>query len=384
MALKVDTDIPYGNACGVTVRDTDGIAEVSFAPDPHGGPECLWFCFRLAQIEASGARNKVRLVLEHSYNMLGGHSPLRMRPVLRYAEGDWQRLDAGTVEDLPDGRNRVSWELQAPASFVDVAYCYPYGRPEIDALVRETNGCWRADVIGASQGARPLVRLSNDYGEVGSDRPGLYLVARQHSGETPGSWVLDGLLRHFGAIGQDGPLVWAVPLTNVDGVEGGDYGKDNFPYDLNRAWGNPPMRHEVLVLQRDIERWAKRCRPVLAIDFHAPGACEKDGIYAYVPDPAQYPNLHSSVLEWTTAMRSVLGRQYAAETFDRIADYPSRWETPSFSRYFWFQHGVCSLGVETPYALAGELVLTRERYQEAGARIAESVVKRLRVKGEGR
>jgi hypothetical protein len=164
----------------------------------------------------------------------------------------------------------------------------------------------------------------------------------------------------------------------VDGVEGGDYGKDNFPYDLNRAWGRPPMRHETLVLQRDIHRWQARCRPVLAIDFHAPGACETGGIYCYVPGQAQYPDLHQSVLAWTSAIKAALvPYRYAAETFERVADYPSRWETPNFSRHFWSQYGICSFGLETPYALVGDLVLTRERYREAGARIAQGVVSRL-------
>ncbi len=290
------------------------------------------------------------------------------------------RLGAGTAEQLPDGRNRVAWIVGAPESFVDLAYCYPYGQPDVDALMRETNGYWRADVIGVSQGARPLVRLSNGSGEVGSKRPGLYLVARQHSGETPGSWVLDGFLRHVASLGQGAPLVWAVPLTNVDGVEGGDYGKDNFPYDLNRAWGTPPMRHEVLVFQRDMGRWKARCRPLLAIDFHAPGACETDGIYCYLADPARYPESHQAALAWTTAIKSALTRQYAAEMFERVADYPSRWETPHFTTYCWAQHGVCGLGIETPYAMVGDLVLTRERYREAGARIAEGVVNGLSVR----
>jgi hypothetical protein len=38
---------------------------------------------------------------------------------------------------------------------------------------------------------------------------------------------------------------------------------------------------------------------------------------------------------------------------------------------------VCGLGVETPYALVGDLVLTREHYREAGARMAAGVVAKL-------
>jgi len=67
MALKLNTNIPYGNVCDVSITEREGITEVSFAADPHGGPECLWFCFRLTQVTPATSQ-KVRLVLKHSYN----------------------------------------------------------------------------------------------------------------------------------------------------------------------------------------------------------------------------------------------------------------------------------------------------------------------------
>ncbi len=373
MALKIDTDILYGNACDVSITELEGITEVSFAPDPHGGPECLWFCFRLTQT-APAANQKVRLVLKHSYNMLGGGKPLTMRPVIRYAEADWKRLGAPVVEKFPDGRNRVTWVIDAPETSVDAAYCYPYGRSNVDALLNDTDGYWQADTIGVSQGARPLIRLSNSYGEAGSDRPGLYLIARQHSAESSGSWVLDGFLRHIASLGDNAPLVWSVPLTNIDGVEQGDYGKDNFPYDLNRAWGSPPMRHEVLVFQRDIQRWKARCRPALAIDFHAPGACESNGLYCFLPNPEKYPEHHQAVVKFANAVETALTPTYAASPFGRVANYASRWETPRFASYFWSRCKAASFTIENPYAMVGDLVLTREHYREAGKRIASAVL----------
>ena len=97
-----------------------------------------------------------------------------------------------------------------------------------------------------------------------------------------------------------------------------------------------------------------------------------------MPDQAQYSDLHQSVLAWTSAIKAALAPHgYAAETFERVANYPSRWGTPNFSRHFWTQYGTSSFGLETPYALVGDLVLTRERYREAGARIAHGVVSRL-------
>ncbi|MGC9347558.1 MAG: hypothetical protein ACP5JG_05415 [Anaerolineae bacterium] len=377
MEFGLDTAVAYGNACETTI-DVDGeTLVVTFAPDPHGGPETLWFRFRLRRrgdADPEGDVTRIRLVLKHAYNMLGGNDLLTMRPVVRTEAVGWKRLPMGTTHDLADGRSQVAWTVDAPEDYLDIAYCYPYGMDEIELLLEETDGYWRPDTIGASQSARPLVRLSNSYGEENGQRPGLYLLARQHAGEVSGSWVLDGFLRHIATLGDDAPLVWAVPLTNIDGVEQGDYGKDNFPYDLNRAWGRPPMRHEVLVFQNDMRRWRDRCKPVLGIDFHAPGACESSGVYAYIPDPNVDRAAHDVVKSWSDRTQATLSPKYAAEDFARVARYPSRWETPSFRSYGWYQLGVPCITYENPYAMVGDHVLTIEDYREIGARIAKGVV----------
>jgi murein tripeptide amidase MpaA len=266
--------------------------------------------------------------------------------------------------------------MDAPASWVDVALCYPYGQDDVQALAAESGGCWRSDVIGVSQSGRPLVRLSNSPGEPGGSRPGLFLVARQHSGETPGSWVLDGLLRRLARDRSDA-LVWAVPLANADGVAQGDYGKDNFPYDLNRAWRPPPMRHETVVYERDIRRWSERCRPCLALDFHAPGACETEGVYAYLPKPEVFLRLHDESARWADALAEALAPRYAASPFRRVARYASRWETPSLCEFVAKVYRIPALALETPYSRCGATVLTREGYREVGASIADAVLRRL-------
>lgn len=375
MRFEVDTQIPYGNACDIGLHAHKQVLQVSFAPDPHGGPETLWFCFRLRRtVDEGPAVNTVRLTLKNGYNMLGGHDPAAMRPVVRYEGGPWRRLPQGELRSFPDGRTDVRWTTEAPNQHMDIAYCYPYGMDEVESLVAEARGGWQSDTIGVSQAARPLVRLSNGYGEVGGERPGLYLIARQHSGETPGSWVLDGFLRTLIALGPSAPLTWAVPLSNIDGVEGGDYGKDNFPYDLNRAWGRPPMRHEVSVIQRDMVRWRARCRPVLGIDFHAPGACETGGVYTYVPDPDLDRGGYEIVRRWAEWTGDALTSRYAAEEFARVARYPSRWETPSFRSFSWAQLGVPCITFENPYALVGERPLTQEDYREIGKRLVRGVM----------
>ncbi len=380
MPLIVDTDCPYGNASDIAVSETETTPEVSFAADPHGGPECLWFCFRVQRTGPADqpCPQQFRLVLKHPQNMLGASDAAALRPVIKRPGSDWERLGPGVAEPLPDGRCNIVWETNPPEPLLEVAFCYPYGRSELDLLLAETDGYWHDDVIGVSQEARPIIRLANDYGEPDGQRPGVYLVARQHSSETPGSWVLDGLFRYMASLGEAAPLVWAVPLTNIDGVENGDYGKDNFPYDLNRAWGVVPMRHETLVIRRDLLRWRERCKPMLAIDFHAPGGCETYGIYCFRGQGAnESEEVRTATQEWSDIIEATLGEQYAADDFCRIATYASRWETPRFAEYCAETLAIPALSTETPYAMVGDKVLEVPDYREAGRRIGQAIVQKL-------
>jgi hypothetical protein len=392
MTFVVDTHIPYGNACDIEIRAGEDGYEVSFGPDPHGGPETLWFCVRIRRVsnddsglteKSSRRNNTLSLTLKHSHNMLGGSDPSAMRPVIRYDGGAWRRLPEGERLSLSDGRENIRWSIMPPDDTLDVAYCYPYGAEDVLALIEATRGAiapgepyYRLDTIGVSQSARPLWRLSNRYGSLDAQdqQPGLYVMSRQHSGETPGSWVLDGFLRYMASLGDDAPLIWGVPLANIDGVEGGDYGKDNFPYDLNRAWGRPPMRHEISVYQWDMARWRDRCRPILGIDFHAPGACETSGVYCYVPDPDGDRAAYNAAMLWAERTSEALTPHYAAQPFARVARYASRWETPNFRAYGWSQLGVPVITYETPYAMAGEKVLTQSDYRQIGRRIAVGIL----------
>jgi hypothetical protein len=381
MKLTVETNLTGGNACLIGVEETENAAEIRLTPDPHGGPETMWFRFRARSAQpVPGGR--LRLVVAHFGNLLGGGDPAFCSPVMCPAGGDWIRLGAGRLHALPDGQVEGVWDIDFPHAQAEFALCFPYGTAERDALATEHDGYWTRDVIGVSQQGRPLVRLSNGYGSErdGEKRPGIYTIARQHAGEMPGSWVLHGFLKAFAERRVDDILVWSVPLTNIDGVENGDYGKDNFPYDLNRAWGRPPMRHETLVLQRDMARWKARCNAHAAFDFHAPGLAEHGGIYAFLP-PAD-----AALAQQLDRWASVCGRAFGAfadATFARHATYASRWETPTFTRYCVDPLRLPALSFEVPYSFIGSQPLTRADYLRAGRQLADGVIAAIREAASG-
>ncbi len=376
MSLKVNTRFPGGNAADVEILENGPLPEVRFASDPCGGPEALWFNFRLEETAPDPARHtKVKLTWTYFDNVLGASGSPSCVPVCQVHGQPWTRLKQGDESRTPDGRGQVSWTIPHPAPSVEVAFCFPYGQADVDATLERSKDYWQAVPIGLSQGGRRIVRLHNSVGTPGGTQPGIYLVARQHSGETPGSWVLDGFLRHMAQIRKAGYVVWAVPLADIDGVVRGHYGKDGFPYDLNRAWGVPPMRHETLVIRRDVQRWKERCRPVLALDLHAPGACEREGVYAFTSDDENGPQAAEET-KWCNVIRNELQAEFASPDFKKVAKYASRWNTPSFARFMRDEMGIPALSVETPYSHTPGGVLTQKSYREIGHRLALAVLRR--------
>ncbi|MFN2352614.1 MAG: hypothetical protein ABR497_11785, partial [Kiritimatiellia bacterium] len=259
--MIVNTDVPGGNAHVLQKRLIGEIFEIDFMPSPAGGPAAMWFYFCVDPGCEASVKN-VRCLLHLPDILLGGtSSPAGFLPVYKTAQRAWTRVESVALQARPDGRPVWDWMMPGNEGPLEVALCYPYGEAELECLIKDT--ALPSDVIGITAGNRLLRRLSNAPGAAGSLRPGVYCLARQHAGETPGSWILDGFLREIAAAGECAPLVWTVPLVDVDGVAAGFYGKDRFPWDYNRAWGakgfppetqaingTHPMRYETHCIQK--------------------------------------------------------------------------------------------------------------------------------------
>jgi hypothetical protein len=179
-------------------------------------------------------------------------------------------------------------------------------------------------------------------------------------------------------LGDKAPLVWSVPVANVDGVVEGDYGKDPFPWDLNRAWLRVPMRHEVQEILRDMRLWRSRCAPKLAIDFHSPGGSECRGVYTFMQSEAGW---YKRQEPWVDAIREALG-DFASPDFKLIPNYPGRFDdSGKFTSAFCRQFDIPALVFETPYSRIRDHILSLDDYLDIGARIADGVIAGLSRQG---
>jgi hypothetical protein len=97
------------------------------------------------------------------------------------------------------------------------------------------------------------------------------LRARAHPWETGGNWVLEGLIREM-LEKMPNFCLYAMPMSNKDGVAHGSSRFNAMGKDLNRDWmgpADPVLAPENVALENWLDRMeAKNQLPHLAIDFH--------------------------------------------------------------------------------------------------------------------
>lgn len=372
-----------GNGCILGVERTQDGWLVCFASEPRTSPQPLWFHIEVSDL--GGA--PVTFCWENPDITLGDSSQLAaLRPVMRADDDPPERVTATEVETLADGRRRIIFAHPGGADTVAASLCYPYGPEDLDATLAELGPAWQRSPIGVTGQSRelPRLRLSSD---AAGPRPGLYFMARQHAGETPGSWVLDGILRFLA--GEDPEAseirsavdVWAAPFVDLDGVVNGDYGKDAFPWDFNRAWEQLPQRPEVQAIQRDLLRFKSLTGPRVVIDLHAPGHSTPD-LYVQLPRE-QRPILQQQAALRFAELMAPHWPESAAASLSRPTRYPSRWNAMSTLGSWCWDHleRTPEVTIETSYQSLAGRPLDPDGYREIGRRVALTAWDWLRERG---
>ncbi|MFW6189576.1 MAG: hypothetical protein ACOC7T_04005 [Planctomycetota bacterium] len=360
------------------MREQDGTWVVEFLSEPRTSPQPLWFHLRCRSSDETEVR--FEWVNADSCLGLGRREDLqRVRPVLRADDAGWRRTPAVGIEQTEKGAHRLVFSSPGPCRRISAAFCYPYGPSDLRATLEKAGEAWKEEVIGLSGHGRLLQRLHSSGLH---EEAGCYVLARQHAGETPGSWVLDGLLRAVAEADSSDPVRgvdwWVVPFMDLDGVVEGDYGKDAMPRDFNRAWTPMPMRPEVMSVQQDLRRFRSRAGARLLLDLHGPGGAEK-AVYHFLPRNDR-PRAHREAgMSFTSYLAGQLPEQ-DVESIARVPTYPSRWSTDSTASTWVWDHldetlGIC---IETTYqGLEADRWMEPADYRRLGGRFARAAAEWL-------
>jgi len=380
MAVSMRTDFPGGNGLLLSVDESPGRPVVRFAAEPRNCPQALWFHFQLTGL---GGR-AVRVVLANPEQTLGGVDWSGNCPVLRQESQPWQRIGRPQKLQTPGGRVEWAWDIDAAGDAIELAFCYPYQPADLAATLEELSGAFKTEFVGLTLAGRSLIRVFNRLAQ--PHRPAVMLTARHHGGEVPGSWVLDGLLRHVAANGALREITWwAIPFVDLDDVVSGSYGKDPFPHDCNRSYGpSAPRRPEAGAVIAEARRLKSQAASLFFVDLHGPSHAERA---VYLPARSWEPGAPINPIAHEFAER------FQSATPEDIRS-PVAFVTPrpgSNSRYpglpasRWARSGlkVDSITLETSYQGNQHRDYTIEDYRRLGATLAETVAEWLSVRRHG-
>lgn len=275
MAISIDANFPGGGVENVHfINDTT----IAYTAPLDGGisNRTLWFCFRVknaANIKLTLVQEKMERTLEVNFLATYGAT----RPVKREGlEGEWKRISG---DDVRYNRETLdfSFDITPETNETYVAFCYPYQYDDFLKFIKNNQSPYmRMEIIGKSGEGRDYPMLF--IGNFNDPTPKKLLIAtaRQHCGESPSSFVLEGFIKEaicdseYGKFVRSKVIMGIVPLTNIDGAEEGRYGKDTPPVDFNRDWNAAPVHVEIRHVMKQIEKLGEKYLFSFYFDFHAP------------------------------------------------------------------------------------------------------------------
>ena len=168
----------------------------------------------------------------------------------------WSRIPS-----VFDGQS-LSWTVQSAANQMWFAYFAPYSMEQHADLIAAaaTAPSVRHEVLGLTHQGRPIDylcvkplsedgRAANDASQsVPESRPQLWIIARQHPGESMAEWFMEGLLDRL--LDENDSVsyelrrladVHVVPNMNPDGTSLGHLRTNALGVNLNREWAGPDI-----------------------------------------------------------------------------------------------------------------------------------------------
>lgn len=366
------------------------VEEVRFLSPRHivfhaplrGSPQGMWFAFRIR----GGKGQSLTFEQGNVPQMLGAGGYGAVRPVVREGtDGEWRRLSDEQVRwELETHEFRFTFTPQTEETYV--AFCYPYGLSDLEAFLsrhRDHPELRTGTLCRTGEGRDfPLLWL----GETAApDKHLCAFVARQHAGEVPGSYVLEGIMEAYLSDTDAGEwcrrhLTFLVaPLIDLDGVVTGRYGKDRPPRDFNRDWCARPVHSEIRALIPALHEITRQYAYCLFVDLHAPGPGD---VSFWLPSRLSY-----GTPQWdeTWNFGRHLEELAPAECPVKVEDYTFKtlnWSQELYectATYFQaFRYGVHASTLEISYHRhAGGGYVTPEGWRGLGYAFVEAMVRHL-------
>jgi murein tripeptide amidase MpaA len=363
MTTRTPARISSGFDSGAIVvgdeRDVSDL-KVELRADSHADFR-QWFHFRLQG--ARGQRVRIRFLNAARATYVDGWRGYRA--VASYDRQTWFRVPT-TFEN---GELVIAHDVDLDSVYY--AYFEPYSFERHLALVGRVQASPRARVrdLGPTVDGRDMSLVV--VGEEDAARTPIWIIARQHPGETMAEWFVEGMLERL--IDEADPIarrlleravLYVVPNMNPDGSVRGNLRTNAAGANLNREWQAPSRERSPEVLA---VRGAMEATGVAAfLDVHG-----DEGLpYVFVDGnerlPAYSPRMAALERGFCDALKAV------NPDFQTVHGYPSNKETKVnltvASKWVGHTYGGLALTLEMPFKDNADLPDPRQGWSAARSR----------------
>lgn len=385
MSISITSQFDAGAIEVVSAEDPAAI-RLRVRPDSHA-EFAQWFYFRV-----SGARDEpLTMSFENAADCAFADGWREYRAVASYDRINWFRVPTRydgrvlTIEHTPD------------FDAVYYAYFEPYSEERHAGFLGAVQQMPHATLteIGRTVQGRPMSLVSLGLTEE-TERPvkpkkNVWIIARQHPGETMAEWFVEGLIKRLAGWGDwagdpvarlifDHAVFHIVPNMNPDGSVLGNLRTNAAGANLNREWMEPdPARSpEVLAVRNAVH--ALGCD--LFFDIHGDEALP----YVFVAGSEMLPGFTEKQAQEQKAFIECF--KQASPDFQDVYGYEaSKYQTDALklaSKYVGNEFGCLSLTLEMPFKDNANLPDERvgwngERSAALGASMLQAILRHLQA-----
>lgn len=249
--MKIFSNFESGNI-NVVSSDAPQNIQLTIPADKHTDI-AQWFHFRLESEAQVSHHFEIQGLAKSAYPE--GWKDYDV--VASYDREEWFRIPATFDGDT------LKFDIIPEHESMFFAYFAPYSYDRHQDLLHsaQTHPACKLETLGVTNDNNDISLLT--IGEPGPEKKNIWIIGRQHPGETMAEWFIEGFLQRLldetDTVGRallDKVVIRAVPNMNPDGSIRGHLRTNGLGVNLNREWQTPSMERSpevYLVRERMLE-----------------------------------------------------------------------------------------------------------------------------------
>jgi len=272
---KISSNFDSGSIKTLTIKNTEKICRFNLSLQKEiireGNKSQYWFYFKVSNVlnRVCHFSLKTHIDCNNGFKNLG--------VATSYDNKTWFRTKTTQKNKRKTCNNKyyqvvrrstqeVNWKIKPKKNIIWFAYYVPYPLERIYKLGNSLSkkSFIKQKIIGYSDLKKPIKMLT-----IGNSGRNIWLICRQHPGESIASWILEGFLKNI--ISPIPNVKLRIILTlNPDGIFLGNWYSNKKGINLNLDWKNKKSK-EVKCLSKLLDKQYND----LIVDIHGDEECNK-------------------------------------------------------------------------------------------------------------